>query len=146
MASRNFTHLSRHYAHGRINYSTGAFKAVLVASIPSEANLDAWEYLDDVTIEIAAGGGYSLGGFDVTMIVAALDAANDLQAIALSAASPTYETATISAVGCIVYQDTGDGATSPLICFVDYDGTITSTAGNFTGTFDDPVTIAANPA
>ena len=61
MASANFTYLCEHLANARINFATDTLKAVIVSSIPTEANLDAWDFLNDVTNEIAAGGGYTTG-------------------------------------------------------------------------------------
>ena len=141
MASENFTNLTDHLARARINFATDDFKAVIVSSIPTEANLDAWEFLNDVTNEIAAGGEYVAGGFAVTAAVGAVDTTNNRVAVTFSAASPTYTDSTISGVGCIIYKDTGVAGTSPLAHFVDWDGTVSSTNGNFTATFSTPLYI-----
>lgn len=141
MASRNFTNLADHLARARINLATGTFKAVIVASIPSEANLDAWDFLNDVSIEIAAGGGYSAGGFAVTPTLGAVDAANNRVPVTYAAATPTYAASTITGVGCIVYQVEGTAAASPLLHFIDWNGTITSTNGNFQANFLTPLYI-----
>lgn len=146
MASRNFTALADHYARGRINWGAATVKGLLVTAIPSEANLDGWDFLNDVTTEVAAGGGYAAGGFAVTATVSAVDALNDRVSVTLTAASPTYTSSTISAVGCIVYIDTGVATTSPLAIFVDFNGTVASTNGNYVVTFDTPHYINANPA
>ena len=140
MASANFTFLTEHLANARINFATDDFKAVLVSSVPSEANLDAWDFLNDVNNEITDTD-YTAGGFAVTASVGTVDAGNDRIAVTYSAASPTYSTATISAVGCIIYKDTGVAGTSPLAHFVDFDGTVSSTNGDFTVTFTTPFYI-----
>ena len=143
MASQNFTALADHLARARINYGTATFKALLVTSVPSEANLDAWDFRNDVTNEVAAGGEYVTGGFAVTATVGALDTANNRVPITFSAASPTYTASTITAVGCIIYADTGNAATDPLAHFVDFLGTVSSTNGNFTVSFSTPFYINA---
>lgn len=66
MASANFTRLTHSLATGAINYGSDTFKAMLVTSIPSESNLDTWEDRADVTVEHAATGGYTAGGFNAT--------------------------------------------------------------------------------
>ena len=141
MASTNFTHLCEHLANARINFATDTFKAVIVSSVPTEANLDAWDFLNDVTNEIAAGGEYVAGGFAVTAAVGAVDAANNRVAVTFTAASPTYTNSTITGVGCIIYKDTTVAATSPVAHFVDWLGTVTSTNGNFTATFTTPLYV-----
>ena len=61
MASTNFTNLTDHLAKAAINFSTDSFKCMLVTSVPSEANFDAWVNRSDVTNEHAATGGYTAG-------------------------------------------------------------------------------------
>jgi len=144
MASRNFTYLADHYARGRINYASDTFKAVLVDAVPDETDLDTWDFRDDVDSEITDSD-YTAGGFAVTATVSSVDAGNDRVGVTFSCASPTYSASTISAVGCIVYKSTGSAGTDPLICFVDFGGTVSSTAGNYTVTFNNPHYINANP-
>ncbi|MEI2422019.1 hypothetical protein V6O07_17205, partial [Arthrospira platensis SPKY2] len=105
MASQNFTNLPDHLARARINFATDTFKAVLVSSIPTEANLDAWAFRSAITNEVAATGGYTAGGFDVTASVGSVDTTNNRVPVTFSAAIPTYSSSTISAVGCIIYKD-----------------------------------------
>lgn len=143
MASRNFTNLADHLARAAINFGTGTFKAVIVDTIPSEANLDGWRFRDAITGEAPATGGYVAGGFAVTATVGAVDAANNRVPVTFSAATPTYEAATISGVGCIIYQDTGVAGTSPVAHFVDWLDTVASTNGNFEVTFSTPLYINA---
>jgi hypothetical protein len=146
MASRNFTNLADHLARARINFGSDSFKGILVTSVPTESNLDTWDFRNDITNEVAATGGYTAGGFAVTASVGTVDAANDRVAVTFSAASPTYTSSTISARGVIVYKDTGTASDSPLAHFVDFGETVASTNGNFTVTFTTPLYINANPA
>ena len=141
MASRNFTHLTQHLARARVDYGADAFKAIIVGAIPTETQLDTWDFLNDLTIEIGASGGYSAGGFIVTPTVGSIDAANNRIPITFAAATPTYENATISGVGCVIYKVGGNAASSPLLHFVDWNGTVTSTNGNFQATFSTPFFI-----
>ena len=141
MSSANFTNLTDHLARARINFATDTFKAALVSSIPTEANLDAWDFRNDITNEVAATGGYTAGGFDVTASVGAVDTTNNRTPVTFSAASPTYTNSTITAVGCIIYKSTGNAAADPIAHYVDFDGTVSSTNGNFTISFSTPLYI-----
>jgi|AACY02.2.fsa_nt_gi hypothetical protein len=140
MASANFSFLTEHLALARINFDTDTFKAVLVSSIPDETALDTWDFLDDVNNEITDAD-YTAGGFSVTASVGTVDAGNNRIAVTYSAASPTYSTSTISAVGCIIYKDTTVASTSPLAHFVDFGETVSSTNGDFTVSFTTPFYI-----
>jgi hypothetical protein len=144
MASANFTNITDHLARARVNFGTATFKAALVTSVPSEANLDAWDFLDDLNtgaIEVAATGGYATGGFAVTAAVGAVDTTNNRTPVTYTCASPTYESSTITARGAVIYADTTVAGTSPLLHFVDFGESKSSENGNFTVTFDTPFYI-----
>lgn len=141
MASTNFTKIAEHIANARVNFTTGTFKALLVSAAPSESDLDTWDYRNDVTSEIAASGGYSAGGFAVTASVAAIDTTNNRIAITYTCAAPTYSGATLTAVGCFIYLSTGTNTTDCLLHWVDFGGSVVSTAGDFTVTFSTPFYI-----
>lgn len=141
MASANFSNITDHLAKAAVNFSTDTFKAVLVTSVPSEANLDAWVNRSDVTNEHAATGGYTTGGFAVTASVGTVDTANNRTAVTFTCGNPTYSSATISAVGCIIYKSTGTPSTDKLLHFVDFGGTVSSSSGTFTVSFSTPLYI-----
>lgn len=141
MASTNFTNITDHLAKAAVNYSTDTFKAVLVTSVPTEGNFDAWVNRSDVTNEHGATGGYTTGGFSVTASVGAVDTTNNRVPVTFTCANPTYSGATLSAAGCIIYKSTGTSSTDKLLHFVDFGGTVSSTAGNFTVTFTTPLYI-----
>ena len=142
MISTDFTNLTQYLAKGQINFSTGTFKCLLVSAAPSEANMDAWLVRQDVltaAIEVA-GTGYTAGGNAVTATVGATDATNNRTAITFG--NPAAWTAsTITAVGAIIYQVIGTAATDLLVAYLDFGGTITSTADSFTLTLSTPLYI-----
>ena len=79
------------------------------------------------TDEVAASGTYAAGGFTMagytagsTTTTSWIDWTTD----------PSFTTATISAVGAMLYNDTVAG--KPVISLHDFGGTVTSTAGTFT--------------
>lgn len=137
MASANALILTKRLADA---YFTGSFKMLLVSSVPSESDLDAFDFRNDVANEVANSGTYAAGGAAVTCTVGSVDTANNR--VAVTWGNPAAWTgATISAVGGWIYKSVGSSATDELIAFVDFGGTITSTAGTFTVTISAPTYI-----
>ena len=142
MASANFRNLADHLAKAAINFGSDSFKVLLVSSVPSETNLDGWINRSDVTNEVT-GTGYSAGGVAVTATVGSVDTTNNRVAITFGNLSPGWTSATISAVGAIIYKSTGTASTDKLVQFVDFSGTVASTNGNYSVTFSTPLYINA---
>ncbi len=140
MASFNFTNLARHLAKADIDFDTAALKVLLVSVVPSGANQDAWNFRSDVTNEVA-GTGYTAGGIAQAFILDALGA--NAQTITYTNIVSGWTVATFSAVGAIIYQNTGAAATDKLLHFVDFSATVTCTAGNFSITYSAPFQIVA---
>jgi len=142
MASANFRNLADHLAKAAINFGSDSFKVLLVSSVPSETNLDGWINRSDVTTEVT-GTGYTSGGVAVTATVGSVDTTNNRVAITFGNLSPGWTSATISAVGAIIYKSTGTASTDKLVQFVDFSGTVASTNGNYSVTFSTPLYINA---
>lgn len=137
MPSANSLALTKRLADA---YFTGVFKMLLVSSAPSEADLDAFDFRNDILNEVAVSGTYAAGGAAVTCSVGAVDAVNNR--VAVTFGSPAAWTgATISAVGGWIYKVVGTAATDELCHYVDFGGTITSTASTFTVTVSAPLYI-----
>lgn len=142
MASANFR--KHALALAQSFYGSGTFKALLLTSLPSEGNLDAWEDRAEVTGEHAATGGYTTGGFDVTVDSITLDTDNNRAVVTFTADSPTYTDVTLAGVvGCLIYKSTGVAANDPVLHVVDYGSAKGVTAGNFTASFTTPLYINA---
>lgn len=121
-------------------YFTGSFKMLLVSSAPSESDLDTFDFRADIANEVAASGTYATGGAAVTCSVGAVDTANNR--VAVTFGNPAaFTSATISAVGGWIYKAVGSAATDELVTYVDFGGTITSTAGTFTVTMSTPLYV-----
>lgn len=140
MASANFTNLADHLAKGAINFSTASFKCILVSAVPSATELDTWINRSSVTTEVT-GTGYTTGGVAVTATVGAVDTTNNRVTITFGNLSPGWTSSTITAVGAIIYLNSGAAATDKLVQFVDFSGTVSSTAGNYSVTFSTPIYI-----
>lgn len=140
-ASANFTHYARHLMLGQVNYSTVSLKTLLVSAAPTETQLDTWDYRADVTTEVT-GTGYTAGGVAQAFTLDALDTTGNRQTITLTNLTSAWTTATISAVGAIVYANIGTSATDILIGYVDFGGTVSSTAGSYSVTYGGPIYTA----
>lgn len=144
MASFNFTNLVRSLAKADIDWDTATFKVLLVTVAPSVTETtgaqDTWVFRSSVTNEVAAGAGYATGGIAQPFTLDALTLVGGKQTVTWTDIVNGWTGATFSAVGCIIYKDTGNIATDLLLHFVDFGGTISCTAGNFsidyTSTFD----------
>lgn len=90
------------------------------------------------TDEVAASGSYAAGGF--TMVGYTPGATTTTSWIDWTT-DPSWTTATLSAVGCMLYNDTVAG--KPVISLHDFGGTVTSTAGTFTITLPAPAAATA---
>ena len=121
-------------------YFTGTYKMLLVSSLPSESDLDTFDFRSDVANEVAASGTYATGGAAVTCTVGAVDTTNNRVPVTFGAPA-AFTSATISAVGGWVYKVIGSAATDELVTFVDFGVTITSTASTFTVTMATPMYI-----
>lgn len=141
MASANFRNLPDHLARAAVNFASDSFKVLLVSSVPSEANLDAWVNRSDVTNEVT-GTGYAAGGVAVTATVGAVDTTNNRVGVTFGNLAPGW-TGTITAVGAIIYKSTGTASTDKLVQFVDFGGTVSSTAAAYNVTFSAPLYINA---
>jgi hypothetical protein len=137
MASANSLFLPKRMADA---YFSGTFKMLLVSAVPTETELDTFDFRNDVVTEVAASGTYATGGATVTCSVGAVDTTNNR--VAVTFGNPAAWTgATISAVGAWIYKSVGTAATDELITFVDFGGTVTSTAGSFTVTLSTPLYV-----
>jgi hypothetical protein len=137
MASGNALILTKRMADA---YFTGTFKFLLVSSVPSEANFDAYDFRDDVADEVT-GTGYTAGGVAATVTVGSVDTTNDRTPVTITDLTNAWTSSTISAVGGWLYKVVGSAATDQLVGFVDFGGTVTSTAGNFSVAFTTPLYV-----
>ena len=137
MASSNALILTKRMADA---YFTGTFKFLLVSSVPSEANLDAFTVRSDITNEVT-GAGYTAGGVPVTLTVGSVDTTNDRTPVTITDLTNAWTGSTITAVGGWLYKVIGSSATDHVVDFVDFGGTVTSTAGNYSVTFTAPIYV-----
>lgn len=129
MASLVFNRALELWARGSIDFDTDTFKVMLTTSTYTE-NKDTHDFRDDVTNEVAAGGGYTTGGNTATVTVT-LDTANDRVDISLG--GTTWPASTITARKAVYYKSRGGAASADeLIAVNDFGSDVISSSGTFT--------------
>lgn len=119
-------------AAGSISWGSDTIKVALVAS-GYTPNQDTHDFFNDVTNEVS-GAGYTAGGATLASKTSTYNSGTNTQN--LDAADVTWAASTITARYAVIYKSTGTASTSPLIAYIDFDGDVVSTAGNFTITWD----------
>jgi hypothetical protein len=94
----------------------------------------------DIANEVT-GTGYTAGGVAATVTVGSVDTTNDRTPVTITDLTNAWTSSTISAVGGWLYKVVGSAATDQLVGFVDFGGTVTSTAGNYSVTFTAPLYV-----
>lgn len=92
--------------------------------------------------EVAATGGYSAGGS--TLLSKTLDVTGATNVTKFDGADQTYTSSTISATQAVIYDASIAG--SVLLGYVDFGGTVSSSSGNFTITWNADGIFTITPA
>jgi len=116
---------------------TDTIKIALIKDTPTGTYNKSTTNYSDVTgnSDEVTGTGYTAGGNTLGSPVISLDGDTAI----VDFADTTWSTATISADGCILYNSSASNAA---IAVIDFGGTVTSTAGDFTVSF--PAADASN--
>lgn len=128
MANAIYNSFKAKIMDGSIDLDTDTVKLALVTSSYTP-NVDTDEFYSDVTANEVEGTGYTAGGAEITSKAVTADTTDDEGVF--DGADVTWSTSTITAAGAVVYKDTGTATESPLICYFDFGGDKTSSAGNF---------------
>jgi hypothetical protein len=130
MASLIYNNAIWYLVKGNIDFDSDTFKTMLVTSSYTP-NKDTDDFRNDVTNEVAAGGGYTAGGTAATVTVAAIDTANDR--IEVTMAGGNWPSSTITAAGAVIYKSRGGASSADeLVAYIDFGGNVVSAAGTFT--------------
>ena len=137
MASLIYNSFYRDCFVGNINCASDTFKCMLVTS--SYTASKAHDRRNDITNEVS-GTGYTSGGNSATCTVAAVDNTNNDVEISFSITS--WTTATITARGAVIYKSRGGASSADeLVCYIDFGADISSSAGTFAVTMNDPIKV-----
>lgn len=94
---------------------------------------DAYDFINDVSANEAAGTSYSAGGITLTSVVVNLDTATNT--VSVDADDITTAGLSVSARWGYVYVDTGTPSTSPILAYTDFSqgvgGNVTVTGYQF---------------
>ncbi len=112
---------------GTIDLVNDTIKVILVNGYTVDP--DNHQYYSDVQSSEVSGTGYTTGGQALANKTITIDTVND-KAI-FDADDVSWLNSTISADGCIIYKDTGDPLTSPLICYMPFGSVISSNNTEF---------------
>jgi len=128
MADMVFNNFKKNIMNGNIDLDTDTIKVMLV-TLSYSPNQDTHEFMSSVTNEVT-GTGYTAGGQALASKAVTVDTTDDEGVF--DAADITWSTSTITARAAVLYKDTGASTTSPLICYFDFGSDKSSSAGNFT--------------
>lgn len=104
-------------ADAQIDWAADTIKCALLDS-GYAPNQDTHDFFDDVSAEEVAGSGYVAGGVTLANRSVAYDAGTN--EVRLLADDAQWDPSTITARFAVIYKDTGNPATSPLISYVDF--------------------------
>lgn len=126
----------QHLANGDIDFGADTFKILLTIS-DYTPNQDTDEFRDDVTNEVAAGGGYTTGGVALAGVDVTYDAASNK--VWISWDNPTWADASITARTAVIYKSRGGAASADeLIAYATNATDVTSTDGPFSVALGTP--------
>lgn len=133
MANVFYDNAKKNLWNGTINLATSPINVALVTSAytPAQATDQYWS---TVQPNEASGTGYTAGGQALTGQTVSADTVNHRGKF--TANNVTWSNATVTAVGAVLYVNTGTASTSPLIGYIDFGGSKSSSAGNFTIQWD----------
>lgn len=120
---------------GVITPSSDTFYLMLVTGYTPNKGSD--RYRSAVTASEVTGTGYTAGGQAVTATVS-LDTSGHHSDVTFGSVS--WSSSTISASGGVIYKHRGGSSgADELVAFVDFGGTVSSTAATFAVTFSSPL-------
>ena len=108
------------------NFSTGSGQTFKLALYNNSASFTASTTAYTTTNEVAASGSYAAGGGALTKVTPTSSGTTAFTDFA----DISFTTATITAYGAMIYNDTATG--NPAVAILDFGGAKTSTSGTFT--------------
>jgi hypothetical protein len=118
------------------NFTTGTGNTFKLAMYTNSASFTAATTAYTVTNEVPNSGTYTAGGGTLTNVTPTSTGTTAFTDFA----DLSFTSATITAFGALIYNDTAAG--DPTVCVLDFGGSKTSTAGTFTIIF--PAADASN--
>ena len=119
------------------NFSTGSGQTFKLALYNNSASFTAATTAYTTTNEVAASGSYTAGGGTLTKVTPTSSGTTAFTDFA----DISFTTATITAYGAMIYNDTATG--NPACAILDFGGAKTSTSGTFTIIFPSATATGA---
>lgn len=126
--------------------STPPYKVMLLGSGSNYTHSKTHVYLSDAlaagAVEVS-GSGYDAGGKTLGNITTSTDQSSNFVKVEIADVQWGLGAggSTITAKGALIYLPTGNPATSPLLAYINFDGTVTSSASVFTIDFQTPLKL-----
>ena len=114
---------------GTHNFTTGTGTTFKLAMYDNSASFTAATTAYTATNEVANSGTYAAGGGTLTNVTPTSTSTTAFTDFA----DLSFTSATITAFGAMIYNDTAAG--DPAVCILDFGGAKTSTSGTFTVVF-----------
>jgi hypothetical protein len=116
---------------GQFDWSTASagYAKVLLVTSGYTFDRDTHDFRDDITNEVAAGGGYTAGGENLTNLAVTEDDVNDRSEVDFD--DPEWPSSTITARGAVFYKNVGTAATDILVAFLDFEADFSSSSSTF---------------
>jgi len=130
------TSFKQEILQGVHNFTNGTGNTFKLALYTNSASFTAATTAYTATNEVANSGTYSAGGGTLTNVTPSTSGTTAFTDFA----DLSFTSATITAFGALIYNDTAAG--DPTVCVLDFGGAKTSTAGTFTIIF--PTNDASN--
>jgi hypothetical protein len=130
------TSFKQEILQGVHNFTNGTGNTFKLALYDNSASFTAATTAYTNTNEVANSGSYSAGGGTLTNVTPTTSGTTAFTDFA----DLSFTSATITAYGAMIYNDTAAG--NPSVCILDFGGAKTSTAGTFTIIF--PANDASN--
>lgn len=115
------THIAKQYgttAADRVDIATDTLKVMLVTAAAA-VDVDTDDYISDVTAQEASATGYTAGGATLGSKTVTLTGGSNK--VVIDAADPTWTLTTdITFRYAVIYKDTGNTATSVILCSIDF--------------------------
>ena len=108
------------------NFTTGTGDTIKLAMYDNNASFTAATTAYTATDEVAASGTYAAGGGALTNVTPTSTGTTAFTDFA----DLSFTSATITAYGAMIYNDSAAG--NPSVCILDFGGAKTSTSGTFT--------------
>ena len=120
------TSFKQEILQGVHNFTNGTGNTFKLALYDNSASFTAATTAYTATNEVAASGSYAAGGGTLTNVTPTTSGTTAFTDFA----DLSFTTATITAFGALIYNDSAAG--DPTVCVLDFGGAKTSTAGTFT--------------